>query len=131
MEVFTTISGMKAEARFVHWVPGPSWGSFNYFFLPFFLFLNKKCVTGAVSDPLLSKHGPCSQVARIMMWEVHKQPCAVQTCTLHRWPHQIMEHLLCGGVPACNDGRQTRKPDPTRGFGKEAFLRQVELSAEE
>ena len=89
-------------------------------------------MTGAVSDPLLSKHGPCNQVVRIMMWEVHKQTCAVQTCTLHRWLHQIMEHLS-GGVPGCNDGRQMRTPHPTRGFGKEAFLREVmpELSPEE
>lgn len=42
MDVFNTTAGMKAEALFVHWAPGPSWSSFDCFSLPFFLFLNKK-----------------------------------------------------------------------------------------
>ena len=46
MDVFNTTAGMKAEALFVHWAPGPGWGSFDRFSFPFFLFLNKNYPRG-------------------------------------------------------------------------------------
>ena len=77
---------------------------------------------GAMSDLLLSKHGWCGQVAHIIMWEVHKQPRAVHTRTLHGWPHQIVEHLCSGGEPGCNDERHGGSLTLQRGLGRRLSL---------